>query len=159
MRNKKSYEINMFSRTKYDFENVPSFRGQDLSQQRLWTERARLREEGCPVFTPKRKGWGAAWREKRKPACWVCVCVYVLFILKIKVSGFNTQKKKKKRVPGFVLVRKKCFYFYFLNIVLTWENVEASKVSVLYIYKKYCADVEKCGSFKGLGFIYIYIYW
>ena len=35
--------------------------------------------------------------------------------------------------------------------------MEASKVSVLYIYIKYCADVEKCGSFKGLGFIYIYI--
>ena len=41
--------------------------------------------------------------------------------------------------------------------------MKASKVSVLYIYIKYlffkyCADVKKCGSFKGLGFIYIYIY-
>ena len=37
-------ETNMFSRTKYDYKNVPSLRSQDLSQQRLRTERARLRE-------------------------------------------------------------------------------------------------------------------
>ena len=33
-----------------------------------------------------------------------------------------------------VLVLFFLFYYYFFNIVLTWKIVEASKVSVLYIY-------------------------
>ena len=69
-----------------------------MSQQRLWIERARLREEGCSPFKPKRKECGVAWREKSKPACWVCVCVYrVLFIFKGKYRVLSTNKKKKKK--------------------------------------------------------------
>ena len=28
----------------------------------------------------------------------------------------------------------------------------------IYLFFKYCADVENCGANKGFGFIYIYIY-
>ena len=33
-----------------------------------------------------------------------------------------------------------------------------AKASVIYIFFKYCADVENCDASKGFGFIYIYIY-
>ena len=33
-----------------------------------------------------------------------------------------------------------------------------TKASVLYIFFKYCADVENCGTSKDFSFIYIYIY-
>ena len=46
-------------------------------------------------------------------------------------------KKKKKKSIGFCFGEKKVFLFLFF---------------------KYCADVEKYESFKGFGFIYIYIY-
>ena len=53
---------------------------------------------------------------------------------------------------------------YFLNIMLTWKIVRVLEVSVFLFKKndndlffKYYADVESCESFRGFGFIYIYI--
>ena len=34
----------------------------------------------------------------------------------------------------------------------------SAKASVIYIFFKYCADVENCDASKGFDFIYIYIY-
>ena len=42
---------------------------------------------------------------------------------------------------------------------LTWERVRLLGFwgVIIFLFFKYCADVENCGASRGFGFIYIYI--
>ena len=75
-------------------------RGPDLSQQRLWTDRARLREEGC-----SEKGMrGGVKRGANLRAEFAFVSIEFCLFLKKSIE-------LKKKINSI---------FYFLNIVLCW---------------------------------------
>ena len=54
-RETKSYEINMFSRTKQDYKNIPSFRGQDFELAKAMNRESKIERRG-EGFEPKRNG-------------------------------------------------------------------------------------------------------
>ena len=90
-----------------------------------------IERRGMLCVYAKEKGMrGSVKREEKTCVLSLCLCL----------SGFVYFKDKyrvltPKKSTGFCFGEKKVFLFLFF---------------------KYCADVEKCGRFKGLGFIYIY---
>ena len=89
-----------------------------------------IERRGMLCVYAKEKGMrGSVKREEKTCVLSLCLCL----------SGFVYFKDKyrvltPKKSTGFCFGEKKCFYFYFLNIVLAWKNVGALKASVLYIY-------------------------
>ena len=82
----------------------------------------------------ERRGMLWAWREEEssKSACWVCVCVYRVF-LKICIG-------LKKKSIGFCFGEENNVFnsiFFMFGILC-------------------CADVENCGASRGFSYIYIY---
>ena len=125
----------MFSKSKQDYKNVTSFRGQDMSQQRR-IERARLREEVKGLSQRERDEVKCEEKVNLCLGCSIlaefCVCVYrVLFIFKDK------------------------YWFFLLKIRIGFLE---RKIVFLILFFKYCANMKNCGSFRCFYYIYIYIY-
>ena len=125
----------MFSRTKQDYKNVPSFRGLHMSQQRR-TERARLREEVKGLSQRERDE--VKCEERRVNMCLRCSVLAEFVFVSI----------------GFCLFSKISIGFFLLKIRIGFLE---RKIVFLILFFKYCANVKNCGSFRCFCYIYIYI--
>ena len=91
-----------------------------------------IERRGMLCVYAKEKGMrGSVKREEKTCVLSLCLCLSSFVFFKDKYRVLTPKKS-----TGFCFGEKNVFLFLFF---------------------KYCASVEKCGSFKGFSFIYIYI--